>query len=116
MGVEGLSANFSGVAAHATRLVGHELVTTPAGTFLAAKIASTLTGSFAGAITDGSQSLSIRVTLSSAVNEYTVPGVGIVKYDSTITSKMTAPSLNESQTSKGGHHVVLTRLPVDDVA
>jgi hypothetical protein len=108
---DGIYASMSGLAGYATRFAGHELVTTPAGTFVAAKLISTLNGSFAGRMSNGEQSINLKASLNGSTIEYAVPGMGIVKYDDTESLKVSAEG--ESDTDRHSNHAILTKRPVD---
>lgn len=110
---DGISVHFSGNATFSTHLIGHALVTTPAGTFLAVKVGSSLSGNFSGAVSNGHQSIPVKVSTTANAVEYAIPGLGVVKEDDTDIFNASAPSINQSSTDRSTGHQVLIKAPTD---
>lgn len=105
---DGVSIGFSGQINFTTRLAGHALVTTPAGTFLAVRIGSSVGGTFKGSASNGVQSVSLTFGLSVSNVDYVVPGFGVVKADDSGSAKISVPAVNVTESHKESHHSVLT--------
>jgi hypothetical protein len=62
-------------------------------------------------MSNGDQSIGLKLTLTGSVTEYLVPGLGIVKYDDVqgVRGSAGGEDIKESSTS----HAVLTKRPVD---
>jgi len=72
-------AILSGTASSATTLLGHERVTTDAGTYLAAKLLTILRIQVSGSITFSGRSFPVRLNVVAAQTYWAVPVIGIVR-------------------------------------
>jgi hypothetical protein len=90
---EDAAFHFNGSAARELRLVGHEVVTVPAGTFVAAKFVAANRFSGQGSISAGGMSLPASVSAAGTETVWLVPGIGAVRTDNTARMTLSVPRI-----------------------